>query len=69
MPDLRTSDSDDRRRPDAGPQNPGGCRDLQSPLAQSPDAQPEVDPEGGVWVDPHAPGADSPDDVEEPSDR
>ncbi|WP_344866809.1 hypothetical protein [Planomonospora alba] len=64
------SDSDDRRRPDAGPQNPaGGGRDLQSPLAQSPDAQPELDPEGGAWVDPHAPGADSPDDVEEPSDR
>ncbi|WP_449063958.1 hypothetical protein [Planomonospora algeriensis] len=66
MPELRTSDPDAGEGPET--MSAGGCRDLQSPLSQSPDAQPEGDSEGGVWVDPHPPGADSPDDVEEPSD-
>ncbi|MBG0816126.1 hypothetical protein [Planomonospora sp. ID82291] len=66
MPELRMSDRDTTEN--AETLSAGGSRDLQSPLSQSPDAQPEGDPEGGVWVDPHAPGADSPDDVEEPSD-
>lgn len=38
------------------------------PLAQSPDAQPELDAEGGESGDWHVPGADSPDDVEETYD-
>lgn len=46
-----------------------GKKDLQSPLAQSPDAQPETDADGGRTGDWHVAGADSPDDVEEPSDR
>ncbi|WP_169948007.1 hypothetical protein [Microbispora sp. H11081] len=37
------------------------------PLAQSADAEPSAEPGGGSG-DWHAPGADSPDDVEEPAD-
>ncbi|GGK45552.1 hypothetical protein Ppa06_01330 [Planomonospora parontospora subsp. parontospora] len=66
MAEPRTSGPDTGESPET--LSPGGSRHLQSPLSQSPDAQPEGDPEGGVWVDPHPPGADSPDDVEEPSD-
>lgn len=46
-----------------------GKKDLQTPLAQSPDAQPELDEDGGRSRDWHVAGADSPDDVEEPADR
>ncbi|WP_432925069.1 hypothetical protein ACQPZZ_31515 [Microbispora sp. CA-135349] len=42
--------------------------DRLPPLAQSPDAEPGAEPGGGSG-DWHAPGADSPDDVEEPADE
>ncbi|MEV4324491.1 hypothetical protein AB0J37_19845 [Microbispora rosea] len=39
------------------------------PLAQSADVEPGTDLDGGASGDWHAPGADSPDDVEEPADE
>ncbi|GAA0389113.1 hypothetical protein GCM10009530_45250 [Microbispora corallina] len=54
----------------AGGRGAGGeIPDRLPPLAQSPDAQPEGDPEGGASGDWHAPGADSADDVDEPYDE
>ncbi|MGI5155319.1 hypothetical protein [Microbispora sp. CA-102843] len=43
--------------------------DRLPPLAQSPDVEPCADLDGGASGDWHAPGADSPDDVEEPTDE
>ncbi|MCC5578112.1 MULTISPECIES: hypothetical protein [Microtetraspora] len=45
----------------------GGDLDWLPPLAQSPDA--EGDPEDGPWKGWYVPGADSSDDVEEPSEE
>ncbi|WP_185949238.1 hypothetical protein [Microbispora sp. KK1-11] len=51
----------------AGPENM--IPDRLPPLAESPDVEPCADLDGGASGDWHAPGADSPDDVEEPADE